>query len=639
MTQAFLPALRPDFYGQLAATDPYQSRSRRLFERGQVVAVSGNEADVRVGYNAQGNALEVKQVPIMSGYVPAVGDWVSIQYEAGHSSAPWITGPSMAAGDSSDSAGIGVFPVRESEPDDPPRSAIYFDSALASWRGWDGAEWVEFAGRLHNSLPDLQGGTAGEYYHLTEGEYASVQDLSAGGHLEALKNYPYPARCVLYADADGSIAADAGLVWDAASNRVGIGTASPDGPLHIVKEAYEALTSDLYTSASPWQGPTFNLRRARGTLASPAAVLNGDQLLRIVGSGYHGAGFYAAGYLIFVATEDWGVNRGTRLDLQGVPTGSAGTVIMATLKDYQWLLTAGSAAAPALARMSYDDDGFFWPGDGLAAVTLGGAERWRWSGNNVGLASTGRIYGDGVACSGDTYLRERAANIWCLTAGGNDQFEVRADHQYVRPTTYDPAADGEFSLETDNNAWKHRIGSVVHRNGWCVYSGSPVEDTTGNGNERTLDSFTIPAAYWKVGKRLTILATVLAEIEGPGKSVTLRLKLGSTVAMAKTISGASAPTWRSGHFDFEMTFVVGAIAGSGTTIYPARTIRGFTSQSHADFNVIKTVATHELYPMEPDTPGLAIATDAAQTVSMTQQTNAAGVSMHLRLQGLTIYST
>jgi hypothetical protein len=597
MTEAFMPAVRPDFYGQLAATDPYQSRSRRLFERGQVVAVSGNEADVRVGYDAQGNALEVKQVPIMSGYVPAVGDWVSIQYEAGHSSAPWITGPSMAAGDSSDSAGIGVFPVRESEPDDPPRSAIYFDSALASWRGWDGAEWVEFAGRLHNSLPDLQGGTAGQYYHLTQDEHAAI----GGG--------AFPATAVIYADENGKLAGDASrLSWTATG--LGIGCAALY-PLHINRTDPVLLIQDTHTGLA-----SANARLRLGESGSGGMLDNYWDVAAQPGS---------TNFSFQILRYSAGV--GTTMVFEIYPN------------TWQALLNAGSAAAPILSRIGQSDDGVFFPGDGLFAVSLGGTERFRWSGDDLGMVAGGQLFLDGVACAGNTSIRERTSDIIAVKAGGYDQFEVRSTHQYGRPTTYDPANDGEFNLETDDNAWKHRIGSVVHRNGWCIYSGSPVEDTTGSGSERTLDSFTIPAAYWKVGKRVTVVATVLAEIVGNGKNVALRLKIGSTVAMEKTISGASSPTWRSGHFDFEMTFVVGAVAGSGTTIYPARTIRGFTSQSHADFNVIKTVATHELYPMEPDTPGLAIATDAAQTVSVTQQTNAAGVSVHLRLQGLTIYST
>ena len=174
------PALRPDFFGQLAATDPFQGRARRLFERGQVLAVNGNQADLLVGYDQHGNPLELKQVPIVSGYVPRVGDWAAIQYEAGHSGAPCLTGPSMTADVAEDSAGIGVFPVSSSAPTDPQRSTMYFDESLGTWRGWDGGEWVDAFGKLHNALPDLQGGAQGEYYHFSQEAHGALHALWDG---------------------------------------------------------------------------------------------------------------------------------------------------------------------------------------------------------------------------------------------------------------------------------------------------------------------------------------------------------------------------------------------------------------------------------------------------------------------------
>ncbi|MBE9567008.1 MAG: hypothetical protein IMF16_09685, partial [Proteobacteria bacterium] len=180
MNSPSVPSRRPDFFGQLAATNPFQARTRRLFERGQVLAVNGNQADLLVSYDAHNNPLELKQVPIVSGYVPRVGDWVAIQYEAGHAGAPWVTGPSMAADASEDSAGIGVFSVSGTEPADAQKSTIYFDDSRAVWRGYDGTEWVDLSAKVHNLLPDLQGGSAAEYYHCTAAQHGDLQDLCGG---------------------------------------------------------------------------------------------------------------------------------------------------------------------------------------------------------------------------------------------------------------------------------------------------------------------------------------------------------------------------------------------------------------------------------------------------------------------------
>jgi len=172
----------PDVAGQLAAMN---TSGRRLFERGQVVAANGNDADIRVGYDARGEALLLRQVPICSGYAPRVGDWVAISYEAGHSGAPWVTGPSMAADATSDSAGVGVFSVSAAAPPDPQTSTVYFDTAAGTWRGWDGSAWVDFGSSLHNHLGGIQGGAASEYYHFGQAEHDALQDFYDGSAMAA----------------------------------------------------------------------------------------------------------------------------------------------------------------------------------------------------------------------------------------------------------------------------------------------------------------------------------------------------------------------------------------------------------------------------------------------------------------------
>ena len=174
MTPGSPRGFAPDLFGQLAATDPIQRRTRRLFGRGRVEAVSGNQADLLVGYDARGNALLLREVPIISGYVPRAGDWVVIQYEGGHAGAPWVAGPSMSQEATGDSAGIGVFPVSRGAPESPQASTVYFDEDLAAWRGYNGSEWVDFTASDHGGLGGLQGGGPGEYYHLTAAEYAGT---------------------------------------------------------------------------------------------------------------------------------------------------------------------------------------------------------------------------------------------------------------------------------------------------------------------------------------------------------------------------------------------------------------------------------------------------------------------------------
>jgi len=57
---------------------------------------------------------------------------------------------------------------------------MYFDESLGTWRGWDGGEWVDAFGKLHNALPDLQGGAQGEYYHFSEEAHGALHALWDG---------------------------------------------------------------------------------------------------------------------------------------------------------------------------------------------------------------------------------------------------------------------------------------------------------------------------------------------------------------------------------------------------------------------------------------------------------------------------
>ena len=68
-----------DFFAQLAARQPYSRRMRRLFERGVIAALDNGLATVNVGLRDDGSDILLEEVPIVSGYNPAVGDWVALR--------------------------------------------------------------------------------------------------------------------------------------------------------------------------------------------------------------------------------------------------------------------------------------------------------------------------------------------------------------------------------------------------------------------------------------------------------------------------------------------------------------------------------------------------------------------------------
>jgi hypothetical protein len=185
---------------------------------------------------------------------------------------------------------------------------------------------------------------------------------------------------------------------------------------------------------------------------------------------------------------------------------------------------------------------------------------------------------------------------------------------------------------------------MVHRNGWCIYSGGPEEDTTVSTSDRTLDSITIQSEYWKVGKRITVVAPVLMMRSGPlgtTYSVIAKLYIGSTLVMdaTMTLAAGADPRERNGHYEFEMSFVVGAVAASGVTLYPTRNSRSFTNLGAGSFGTPVPPGNITFYPMYPAVPGLAIDTTVDQTIAVKYACGQLGGGVDVLLQGLTAYAT
>ncbi len=135
-----------------------------------------------------------------------------------------------------------------------------------------------------------------------------------------------------------------------ASGNVGIGTASPASKLHVYDTSgagtYRA-TSTIETNGegalsivnadntSAWLNPEIWLKRARGTLAAPAIVQNGDSLGAIHAYGYDGVDYdiWGAG-IEFTVDGTPGVNdMPTKIDFITVPDGSATAVERMTIKN------------------------------------------------------------------------------------------------------------------------------------------------------------------------------------------------------------------------------------------------------------------------------------------------------------------
>lgn len=89
------------------------------------------------------------------------------------------------------------------------------------------------------------------------------------------------------------------------------------------------------------------------------------------------------------------------------------------------VVKAGTAALPSITTEGDENTGVFFPAANSVGVTTDGVERFRvGTTGNVGVAAAKRIYLDGVAGTGDTYLVESAANTVQLVVGGTARLTI-----------------------------------------------------------------------------------------------------------------------------------------------------------------------------------------------------------------------
>jgi hypothetical protein len=125
------------------------------------------------------------------------------------------------------------------------------------------------------------------------------------------------------------------LVTNAGS--IGIGTTAPGALLDVSNAlvptfAAANVATTSYTGTNP-NGSRFVGRHARGTVAAPSAVLNGDNLVGFVGQGYGATGFSSGRAGMFVqSAENWtDTAQGTSLGFTTTPTGTATQIQQMTI--------------------------------------------------------------------------------------------------------------------------------------------------------------------------------------------------------------------------------------------------------------------------------------------------------------------
>ena len=143
----------------------------------------------------------------------------------------------------------------------------------------------------------------------------------------------FTAGSVVFAGASGVYAQDnANLFWDDTANALYLGprgsvVTSVGYPFNTVAEGASnaALAAWTFGSATPETAAKMAMERARGTAASPSALVAGDVIGEIVFNGYTNARVAAVQILGFAATG-WGASGSDapgRLEFRTAPDGSA----------------------------------------------------------------------------------------------------------------------------------------------------------------------------------------------------------------------------------------------------------------------------------------------------------------------------
>lgn len=87
------------------------------------------------------------------------------------------------------------------------------------------------------------------------------------------------------------------------SGNVGIGTSAPVSRLHVATEATGTRGITSAQHSADGNGAMVNLRKTRGTTASPSAAVNGDSIGNLYAEGYDGSSYISGGRIRFVIDD------------------------------------------------------------------------------------------------------------------------------------------------------------------------------------------------------------------------------------------------------------------------------------------------------------------------------------------------
>lgn len=225
--------------------------------------------------------------------------------------------------------------------------------------GGSGATGTSGGTSVHNDLTGIQGGQAGEYYHLSTDQIIGlVSGTSTALHSHSGTSSSLPSfitGSIPFGGINGILTEDnVRLSWQTGTSSLWLGENPPSViKIGTVQQVITAPTPNntstsaivVYgtgTSGSP--SATLAGYRSRGTLEVPTVVQNGDALQSIIGAAYNGAAWKNATRIRSYADGDWvaGVHEPSRLEFEITPSGSVTRRIGATLYGSSFNIPTGT---------------------------------------------------------------------------------------------------------------------------------------------------------------------------------------------------------------------------------------------------------------------------------------------------------
>ena len=226
---------------------------------------------------------------------------------------------------------------------------------------------------------------------------------------------------IAYGAPDGSVIGSANLYWDETNHRLGIGTNTPESQLHILDDSganliFQQANNSLSESAF------FECRKARGTSASPIAVIADDKLGGWGGLGWNGSAYLLSTYMNFFAEGPFtGTSAPSYFSVFTTPVDSIspvermrissnGNLLIGTTTDngIDQLQVARGASVNFPMMEMFDD--FLWTtlGSGTNPYSVVSAVSGAGASNTVETTATSNDYAGQITASTGTNAAGRA---------------------------------------------------------------------------------------------------------------------------------------------------------------------------------------------------------------------------------------